>query len=74
MAANSRNGTTYNLATSREVDGKKVWDNRGTLFIREGSKGGVLYLKQGDTEIQIGVFKKRYVQKAAEPQSAPAQS
>ncbi len=59
MAATSKRGTTYNLATSNIVDGNKVWTNWGTLFIREGGDGGVLYLKQGEQEVQIGVFKRQ---------------
>jgi hypothetical protein len=59
MAAISKKGTTYNLATSNIVEGNKVWTNWGTLFIREGGDGGVLYLKQGEQEIQIGVFKRQ---------------
>ena len=59
MAANDKKGTTYNLATSEIVDGNKVWTNWGTLFIRENGDGGVLYLKQGETEVQIGVFRRQ---------------
>jgi hypothetical protein len=59
MAASNMKGTTYNLATSDIVDGKKVWTNLGTLFIRETGEGGVLYLKQGETEAQIGVFRRQ---------------
>ncbi len=59
MAAISKKGTTYNLATSDLVDGKKVWTNWGTLFIRESGDGGVLYLKQGENEVQIGVFRRQ---------------
>jgi hypothetical protein len=59
MAASNNKGTTYNLATSDVVDGKKVWTNLGTLFIREGGVGGVLYLKQGENEVQIGVFRRQ---------------
>ena len=59
MAPNNKNGTTYNLATSSISDGNRVWTNWGTLFIREGGKGGVLFLKQGDYDVQIGVFKRR---------------
>ncbi len=59
MAATSKKGTTYTLATSNVVDGNKVWTNWGTLFIREGGDGGVLYLKQGEQEVQIGVFKRQ---------------
>ena len=59
MAAISKKGTTYNLATSNIVEGNKVWTNWGTLFIREGGDGGVIYLKQGEQEVQIGVFKKQ---------------
>ncbi len=59
MAATSKKGTTYNLATSNVVDGNKVWTNWGILFIREGGDGGVLYLKQGEQEVQIGVFKRQ---------------
>jgi hypothetical protein len=59
MAASNKKGVTYNLATSDIVDGNKVWTNWGTLFIRESGEGGVLYLKQGETEVQIGVFKRQ---------------
>ena len=59
MAAISKKGTTYNLATSNIVDGNKVWTSWGTLFIREGGDGGVIYLKQGEQEVQIGVFKRQ---------------
>ena len=59
MAAISKKGITYNLATSNIVDGNKVWTNWGTLFIRESGEGGVLYLKQGETEVQIGVFRRQ---------------
>jgi hypothetical protein len=59
MAANNKKGTTYNLATSEMVDGNKVWTNWGTLFIRENDDGGVLYLKRGEIEVQIGVFKRQ---------------
>ena len=59
MAAISKKGTTYNLATSNIVEGNKVWTNWGTLFIREGGDGGVLYLRQSEQEVQIGVFKKQ---------------
>jgi hypothetical protein len=59
MAANNKKGTTYNLATSEIVDGNKVWTNWGTLFIRENGDGGVLYLKRGEVEVQIGVFKRQ---------------
>ncbi len=58
MAASNKKGTTYNLATSSIVDGNKLWTNVGTLFIRESGEGGVVYLKQGETEIQIGVFRR----------------
>jgi hypothetical protein len=47
------------LATSEIVDDKKVWTNWGTLFIRENGDGGVLYLKQGETAVQIGVFRRQ---------------
>jgi hypothetical protein len=59
MTANNKKGMTYNLATSEIVDGNKVWTNWGTLFIREGGDGGILYLKQGETEVQIGVFRRQ---------------
>ncbi len=59
MAASNTKGTTYNLATSSVVDGKKVWTSWGTLFIREAGDGGVVYLKQGESEVQIGVFRRR---------------
>ena len=59
MAAKNKKGTTYNLATSEIVDGNKVWTNWGTLFIRENGDGGVLYLKRGEIEVQIGVFKRQ---------------
>ena len=59
MAANNKKGTTYNLATSQIVDGKRVWTNLGTLFIREGGVGGIMYLKQGETEVQVGVFRRQ---------------
>ena len=59
MAANNKKGTTYNLATSEIVDGNKVWTNWGTLFIRENGERGVLYLKRGEIEVQIGVFKRQ---------------
>ncbi len=59
MTASNKKGTTYNLATSEIVDGNKVWTNWGTLFIREGGDGGVLYLKQGEREVQIGVFRRQ---------------
>jgi hypothetical protein len=31
MAANNKKGTTYNLATSTVIDGKKVWTYRSSL-------------------------------------------
>jgi len=75
MAASNKKGTTYNLATSDIVDGKKVWTNWGTLFIREGGVGGVMYLKQGDHEITLGVFRKRSRNGATEQaESAPSKS
>ncbi len=75
MAASNKKGTTYNLATSDIVDGKKVWTSWGTLFIREGGVGGVMYLKQGDHEITLGVFRKRSRNGATEQgESAPSNS
>ncbi len=75
MAASDKKGTTYNLATSDIVDGKKVWTSWGTLFIREGGIGGVMYLKQGDHEITLGVFRRRFPNRAPEQaDSAPSKS
>jgi hypothetical protein len=48
MAANNKKGTTYNLATSTVVDGKKVWTNWGSLFIREGGGSGPFPVAVGD--------------------------
>jgi hypothetical protein len=59
MAASNKKGITYNLATSDIVDGNKVWTNWGTLFIREGGDGGALYLKQGENEVLIAVFRRQ---------------
>jgi hypothetical protein len=75
MASENKKGTTYNLATSQLVEGKKVWTNWGTLFIREGGVGGIMYLKQGDHEITLGVFRKRSRDAAPEQgESASTQS
>jgi hypothetical protein len=69
MATSNKKGTTYNLATSSIVDGNKLWTNRGTLFIRESGEGGVLYLKQDESEVQIGVFRR---QPRPDPAGAPS--
>jgi hypothetical protein len=56
----SKKGTTYNLATSREENGKKIWDQLGTLFIRSNGSGGILYLKTpGGPDRQIAVFPRK---------------
>jgi hypothetical protein len=53
-------GTIYDLVRVTELDGKKAFQNLGTVFIRGNGTGGVLYTKGDDGQkLELAIFARK---------------
>ena len=69
-----KQGTLFNLANAREVDGVKSKESFGTLFDREDLSGGAVLLTMKGKKMTIGMFraKERATSTQAPTETHPA--